>query len=114
MTKGMFIFYFMNDLLSFLHPPSLTPSTLLRLIHMLIKHLSEHLHDICYECNPQYAQPENGPTTVGRYFGKNKYTWDNLKVQILERIPLDPGSIWILDPLDPRFSWILDPFRSCL
>ncbi len=55
--------------------------------------LSEHLRDIHHECNSQYAPPsviQKGPTTVARHFGKNQHTRDDLKVEILELICLDP------------------------
>ncbi len=48
---------------------------------------------IRHECNPQYAPPsviQKGPTSVARHFGRNQHTRDDLKVQILELIRLDP------------------------
>ncbi len=59
----------------------------------LKERLSEHLRDIRHECNPPYAPPpvvQKGPTTVARHFGRNQHTRDDLKVQILELIRLDP------------------------
>ncbi len=55
--------------------------------------LSEHLCDIRHGCNPKFAPPsvtKKDPTTVDRHFGKDQHTRDDLKVQIVELIPLDP------------------------
>ncbi len=59
----------------------------------LKERFSDHLRDIRHECNPQYAPPsvvQKGPTTVARLFGRNEHTRDDLKVQILELICLNP------------------------
>ncbi len=76
----------------------------------LKERLSEHLRDIGHECNPDYALPsviQKGPTTVARHFGRDQHTRDNLKVQILKFIHMDPLGPHTDDFRETReHSWI--------